>query len=297
MLETQSITIKPEFKVHEVLAICLHFYNKNYYLAQIDSFYNHEKMFNFNHINKIEDSNVSEFTIDHEIYANNNNFEFKFTNTKSYRSNYPSTKIVFTYNDLFLSFLNKFDRVGWENYKLNFSEINTNKSIKRFDDVELINCLKEQNKIVKQVEFMVNNRDFVSRPITDSYNSRSAPTLTFSYIYDFRNYMENIKKYQKKGIFNFDLLSDLLTCIKTDAQDTVEYTLKILKFRKNNHVSFSITLHKKFQLVLFFNQIESDLKEKTVLDSGFNIILPIFEQLGGVDALRMLILQHRILTE
>lgn len=290
-MQSQSIEIKPEFKVHEILAVCLHFYNKNYYLSQID-----DRMFKFNHVNKIEDSYASEYTLNHEVYENNNNYEFKFTNTKSYKSNTPTAKIVFLYGDLFVSFHHRFDRLSWENYILRNSSITTNtKTVEYIDEQD--KYLKEQNKIVNQIEYMVENREFISKPLNESYNYRSSPVQTFSYIYDFRKYMDNIKKFQKKGFFNFELLSELVDCIENDAQDSIDYTMKILKFRKNNHRSFYVTLHKKFVITILLSYLREDIKNKNVPDTGFHVILPIFEELGGVDALRMLILQHRILTE
>ena len=291
-MEDQLISIKSEFKPHEILAICCHFYNKGYYISSIDEYYNSGD-FKFRDINTIEDKGNTSFT---SQFTKDSMYEFKFINNKD-RWGKPQTNIYLNYNGATLDF--KYHYSGYS-YDHNIKRCETGKISYNMEDIkEKQNFYQFQNKTVEKMKFYEENIKYFEDNIY--LIARRQKYFTFNYIYSFKSYISNIASYIQGVLFDKQTFCELIDCVTDDMQTGIFYNFKILNFYKTNHNNFKITLNKTHDIYL--NRLDS-MKEEAEkgFESGyigkeFNVILPIFKQLGGADALRSVILTSRIMTE
>jgi hypothetical protein len=296
-LEPQKIQIKKEYKAHEILAICLHFYNNGYYIHNVENYYPIEfEFYPIDHItnekNPVFKTNPFEMT--------SGKYLFEFSNDRGDYHKLPTTKIMFKYDGNWVYFIFKFFEKTWNKYELNHVDIKsfTTKSY-RLDIVEeKIKFGENLNRIARKLKFYDNSSPYIFDVINRSLVFRK-PVFSLDYIYGFKNYFDSIKNYNNLANKTQEFISNLLDCVENDMQDGITYNFKILKFRKNNFNSFEISLNKSFNIIQFNNTLSeiNNTNRFYNLDPVFNIIIPVFEQIGGIDELRNVILHNRILTE
>jgi len=293
-LESQTIEIKNEFKPYEILAICLHFYNQGNYTSKVDNYY--PSSFKFNTINNI-------------IYEENPNFKtntyefpggkytFEFENDRGSYNKTPWSKFVFKYNGIWLTFKYRYYEKKWNQYEILNTEIKsgTTRSYKLDIEEEKTKFYDIQNKIVQKLKFY----DESSQYLTNFIRMYSYSSLTLDYVYGFKNYIDNIIKYQTSYVESSDSLSKLINCVEFDMQKGITYNFKILKFKKNSYNSFTITINKSYEIMVYNNTLSDIISRNAYheLEPAFKVIIPVFEQIGGVDELKNVILHNRILTE
>jgi hypothetical protein len=296
-LEDQFISIKKEFKPHQVLALCLHMYNKGYYIQEINNYYDSGD-FLFKDIHNIDNVNLTTFS---STYILNDTYEFKFSNSKN-RNNEPKTNIYFKYAACGFT-LNY-------NYKLDYNDYNKkyrldtcsdgNRDYHVDDEVEHKNLTNNQNKMVINLKFYEEFAPY----IIDNFQARTSyfkPNMfSLNYIHNFKTYANSVMSYQKAGILDQETIMEIIDCCDNDMQVGIPYNFKILKFYKNNINSLTITINRTHSVYMtgfrnYIDQVKNNNQE--YIESEFNVILPIFKQLGGAVALRSIILEHRIRTE
>lgn len=298
-MEPQSIEIKSEYKMYEILALCMHFYNQGNYVTEVDNWCYSPTKFKFASINNILNEKDLSFTAT-PFEMPGGRFEFKFSNDKGDYKRPPKTTINMRYdtNRLLLNY--RFEEKKWNEYEIN-KVIVTGAMRKEYDftdEIEKNKFLDYQNKAIQKLKFYEEYSSYIINEISQS-QQRYQPSYTFDYIYGYKSYIDNIVLYQKKGIPAFETLSQIVDCVVDHMQDGVTYNFKALKFRKNNYNSFEITINKSFRLTVFVNDLKRNIMAYNYsgLDPAFKIIIPMFEQLGGVGELKNVILHNRILTE
>jgi hypothetical protein len=111
-----------------------------------------------------------------------------------------------------------------------------------------------------------------------------------------KKYIGCIDRYSRKGLHNTDSIGSILKAFNEDMQVDNVYNFKLLRFQKTTRDSLKITFNKTFEFSLYSHTLKNATEDNNI-DSIFNILIPVYEEIGGYKELQNVILHNRILTE
>jgi hypothetical protein len=229
---------------------------------------------------------MSSFTLDLTI----KDFDFKFFN---YKNDYKKgTRIELTYEyakfDSGYTYSGKYDSFLIKGFLKKRYELRENEK-------ELENFKKAQTTAVTRLKFYEDHGTNLKNIIQRSAFKHPIPT--FDFIYGFKKYIPCINNYKKEDMK--DYLSKILECFDEDMQFSKIYNFKLLKFQKLEKNYVNITMNKSFCCEVYTPSIRKLIQndEFERLDSIFDIIIPVIQEIGGINELKNVILHDRILTE
>jgi len=269
---------KGKYKSFEILSILIHFYNNKYILEKVLNGVSRET-FRFEKINRQNPYNhtqvyyLDNYNIETAINDFNNNFY------RYHPNSILKTSFIFKYDEqpVFMSY--QYDN----NEDLKMTLIGTGGKYQSYvkDKDEEALSIKAQNTLIQKFAFYEEHSHRIRSSLVNLDSSINT-------IYRFKKYIDSIIKFPKEKII--ESFKQLRSCVEEHMDDSKIYTMnKTITLRKSNKY-LSLHILKVAQKNVYIYD--------SALDRGFfEIFIPMFEQLGGVNELKNIILKQRLMEE